>query len=205
MTDLIQPKLIYLIRRHPAFTRADWTARWRQHAALGMSLPRWKNVARYVHGDVVEPRAGQHAYLADHDGVGLIWHRSLTHRAAHFADTSSQAVMVADEAETFADWIANHCLSAREEVLIAPSDAAVVKLMCFLWDDAAVARPDGTCGHVRNVPLPGDWGLDCTGIEEFWFADEDAANAAAKALGLTGRSLAVLVRDSELYSIGELL
>lgn len=199
MPDFFQPKLIYLIRRHPAFARADWTPRWRQHGALGMSLPRWKNVARYVHGDVVEPRADQRTYLADHDGVGQIWHRSLAHREAHFADTSSQATMVADEAETFADWIANHCLSAREEVMISPSEEARAKLMCFLWGGDAPARPDRARGHVRNLPLPGSWGLDCASIEEFWFTREDEADAAARQLGLTARSLTVLVRETELY------
>jgi hypothetical protein len=112
--------------------------------------------------------------------------------------------MVADEAETFADWIANHCLSAREEVLAAPSAEAQVKLVCFLWDGAALPAPEGACGHVRNIPLPspqpGGWGLDCDLVEEFWFASEDEADAAARRLGLTGRSLAVLARETQLYS-----
>jgi hypothetical protein len=207
MPDLFQPKLIYLIRRYPAFTRRDWTDRWRQHGALGMSLPRWKNVARYVHCDIVEPAPDQKAYLADHDGVGLIWHRSLAHREAHFADTSSQATMVADEAETFADPIADHCLSAREEIVVAPGRDSRVKLMCFLWDGAAAALPERACGHVRNIPLPtdrpGGWGLNCTQIEEFWFARDEDAVAAARGLGLTGRSLAILAHETELYRAGD--
>ncbi len=205
MDEPFQPKLIYLARRHPSFARNAWTARWRRHGALGMSLPRWKNVARYVHCDVLEPSPAQRAYLSDHDGVGLIWHRSLAHRDAHFADTSSQTVMEQDEAETFAGWIADRCLSAREEVFVPPPEGGV-KLVCFLWNVPGMVTPARACGHVRNTPLPpvreGGWGLDCDLVEEFWFANPEDADAAARDMRLAAPSLAVLCREVELYRAG---
>jgi len=200
----IRPKLIYLTRRNPAYTRPDWTARWRQHGALGMSLPRWRNVARYVHCDLIEPRPEQSAYLADHDGIGLIWHRSLAHREAHFADTSAQATMVRDEAETFARPIAMDCLSAEEQVVLPPpDDGDLLKLTVFHRDIRFSPRPAGAIGHVRNVPLPhpqgGDWGLPYLNIEEFWFASAAAADEAAQSLHQVSGALCVLGKEVELY------
>lgn len=48
----MEPKLIYLARRNPVLTREGFTAKWRQHGALGMSMPQWGNIRRYVHCDV---------------------------------------------------------------------------------------------------------------------------------------------------------
>jgi hypothetical protein len=83
----MEPKLIYLARRNPGLTRAGFTARWRQHGALGMSMPRWINIRRYVHCDVQQP--GVPGIDETYDGVGLIWHRSPEARARHRADNSS--------------------------------------------------------------------------------------------------------------------
>lgn len=200
----IRPKLIYLTRRNPAFTRQDWTARWRQHGALGMSLARWRNVARYVHCDLIEPRPEQRAYLADHDGIGLIWHRSLAHREAHFADTTAQETMVRDEAETFARPIALDCLSAEEQILLPPpADGALLKLTVFHRGAGTSPTLATALGHVRNVPLPhpqgGSWGLPYRAIEELWFDSATAADAAAQALFASGAPLLVLGREVELY------
>lgn len=200
----IIPKLIYLTRRNPAFARSDWTARWRQHGALGMSLARWRNVARYVHCDLIEPRPDQRAYLEDHDGIGLIWHRSLAHREAHFADTTAQATMVRDEADTFARPIAMDCLSAEEQViLVAPDDGRLVKLTAFHRSTRCSPTPSGALGHIRNVPLPhpqgGAWGLPYQTIEEFWFVSAAAADEVAQSLHKASGALCVLGQEVELY------
>ena len=50
---MLRPKLIYLARRNPALTREAFVPRWPRHGALGMSLPRWRNIWRYVHCDVL--------------------------------------------------------------------------------------------------------------------------------------------------------
>ena len=197
-------KLIYLARRNPAFDRADWTARWRQHGALGMSLSRWRNVARYVHCDLIEPRPDQRHYLGDHDGIGLIWHHSIAHRDAHFADTTAQAVMVRDEAETFARPIALDCLAATEQVVLPPpGDGTLIKLTAFRRDTASTATPGDAKGHVRNVTLPhpdgGTWGLPFKLVEEFWFASEAKADRAAHALHAASKPVCVLGREVELY------
>lgn len=197
-------KLIYLTRRNPVYDRAGWTARWRQHGALGMSLSRWRNVARYVHCDLIEPRPEQRCYLADHDGIGLIWHHSIAHRDAHFADTTAQAIMVRDEEETFARPIALDCLAATEQIVLSPpKDGTLIKLTAFHQDTASTAMPGNAKGHVRNVTLPHPdgrtWGLPFQLVEEFWFVSEAETDRAARALNAASKAVCVLGREVELY------
>ncbi len=220
--DDFQPKLIYLARRHPALTRETFTPRWRQHGALGMSRPRWRNIARYVHGDVID--------RDDCDGIGLIWHRSRAARAAHLADTDSRLQMEQDEVETFAEPIVNVCLLAREYVLLGPPDAPVsatgradpdgpVKLTRFLNTHAPAdatelrLRLDAAelplLGHVINLPLLPErgsaWGLTHACVEELWFENlEDARRAAlvaAAAPGTNASTMSVLTREVLLHQI----
>lgn len=202
----LSPKLIYLTRRNPAFAREEWTARWRQHGALGMSRARWKNVRRYVHCDLIEPQGEEGAYLGDHDGVGLIWHRSVEHRNAHFSDNEAQEVMEADEDETFAEKIWLHCLSAEEQIIAEPDPDAPFHLFCFAWDDEQFPDVPGSRGQAYCTPLPhpsgSAWGLDCKQIGEFWFKDRGLATSAALALNRPGR-ICVIGRDCELYNLSD--
>jgi hypothetical protein len=217
--DSFEPKLIYLTRRHPALSREGFTARWREHGALGMSRPRWKNIARYVHCDIMLPPADCGAVLSDHDGIGIIWHRSPAHRAAHIADTTSRAEMEADERLSFAEPIVNVCLIVRETVLLAPPPAGTaVKLTRFIWDgeSAETAQtPSGagqipamqsSLGHVINQPLPAErgshWGLNCNRVQELWFANVPQAIEAARTLAVTDRAakvISALSNEVELY------
>jgi len=226
-----QPKLIYLARRNPALaSRRDFVARWRQHGALGMSLPRWRNVARYVHCDALDLPPPTPGVDASYDGIGIVWHRSPAARAAHVADTGSRLQMERDELETFARPIVETCLLARERVLLAPQDTAraPVKLTRFLHagDDPPALRlaaggPDTVTsrqrelaaagaparGHVLNLPLPPErattWGLACAAIEELWFDDAEAARAAARwfaAATVAPAAIAMITNEVLLYS-----
>lgn len=217
-----QPKLMYLARRNPALTREAFTLRWRQHGALGMSRPRWRNIARYVHGDVLD--------RDDYDGIGLIWHRSRAARAAHLADTDSRLQMEQDEFETFAEPVVNFCLLAREYVLLGPPPSAIsttgaadlhgpVKLTRFLTTHAPADSTELRLrldtagvelrGQVINLPLPAErgnaWGLRHACVEELWFANlADARRAAvvtAAAPSSNASTIAVLTRDVCLYQI----
>src|ERR1700728_4689988 len=116
-SDEFEPKLIYLAKRNPGLSRDDFLKRWRQHGALGMSLPRWKNISRYVHCDVLHPTTDAAVLNDEYDGVRLIWHHSAQARAAHLADTTSRSTMERDEFETFSQPIVNSCLLAREEIV----------------------------------------------------------------------------------------
>lgn len=203
----MQPKLIYLARRSPGLGRAAFTPRWRQHGALGMSRPRWKNIARYVHCDVLDD--------SGYDAIGLIWHRSAEHRAAHLADTSSRLDMERDEAATFARPIVEDCLLARETVLSPPAVAADEARKVFAFFTSAPATPldprlrqlhrvgAPALGCVRNEALPPErasgWGLRFPLIEEFWFGDDDSARRAAAQLQAQGAASAIITNHVCLY------
>ncbi len=165
-----------------------------------MSLPRWRNIARYVHCDLQLPRPGSVGSLSDYDGIGMIWHRSPLHRAAHLADLTSKGEMEADEAETFAAPIRQVCLVAREECLEVPNKLATWKLVRFANGPSTVF-PSPVMGLIRNhalVPEEGErWGLDHPVVEEFWFAGRKQAEDAA--LNLHNGATVVLGRDTLLY------
>ena len=205
-----QPKLIYLARRPPGLDRAEFTSRWRQHGALGMSMPRWRNIARYLHCDV-DPAT------PSHDGVGMIWHRSVEARHAHIADRSSRGAMESDERATFAEPIVQCCLLTRERVLLAPpppTDAAckLVRVISELADGHCVGALAGLAdaglqplGLVNNLPLPPDqveaWGIRCKQVEEWWFGSRTSALQALEWLAdrFPDTGICLLTNEVELY------
>lgn len=204
-----EPKLVYLAKRNPALSREAFIARWRQHGALGMSLPRWRNIVRYVHCDVLPGSGAAPGLAQQYDGVGIVWHRSVAARAAHLADTRSREAMERDELETFAEPVGSSCVLTRESVVQLPAGAerTAVKLIRFMRTavradaEALGARRNEASGelrrrliaagapprgHVVNVALPPEraaWGLESDCIEELWFDDAATARRAAAALG----------------------
>lgn len=198
----MQPKLIYLAQRRPDMTREQFIARWRQHGLLGMSKPRWANIARYVHCDVLDAGTEFPGISNDYDGVGLIWHKSQEARSAHRADVSSQREMEADERETFREPVVNFCLLAEEIETIYARELIEnpVKLFRFLRckDNphrgglqreiidrrpqlANLTRRDRgwPARHCVNASLRPQsegrtaWRLDADCVEEFWFENLD--------------------------------
>jgi hypothetical protein len=183
-----RPKLIYCAERHPAFDRDGFTRRWRQHARLGMSLPRWVNIHRYVHCDpipiAIPPGVLAHAC----DGVALLWYRSEAARQRHVCDQDARAIMKRDEAETFARPVGAFSLLAEEIVFRpAPGSASTLFLLFTRRADVApdrfvdfrrdvlgprilgaIAAGGTRVGYVQNYPAPADHspGLAVDGIDE---------------------------------------
>ncbi|MGE4220784.1 MAG: EthD family reductase [Alphaproteobacteria bacterium] len=203
MTEGLRPKRIYMAIRRPGLTREQFAPRWRQHGTLAMSLPRWTNVARYGHCDVVpcdDPAVGA---SDEYDGIGLIWFRSPETRRGHFADAGART-MGRDEEEVFGVAIKNADLFAAER-LLRDGPSGGVKKVSFLTRKAGMSREDflrhwrddhaplllETPGlrepilrYAQNDPLPPDrpgetrWPLDYDGVEEVWYADLAALRAA---------------------------
>lgn len=220
---MIRPKLMYLARRNPALSAQQFTPRWRQHGALGMSMPRWKNIWRYVHCDVL-PESGN-----DYDGVGIVWHKSPETRRAHREDTSSQATMEADERQTFDQLVVNFCALMAEHTVLPPTVTAKAKLIRFarsedatpgalLQDSAAHAERllNGALGKslrgvVQNHAQPSEtgraWGLPYEYIEELWFDSvQEAADARTTLRGVvpsacSGEPVAILTNEVVLYQV----
>ena len=96
-----RPKLIYFAERRPEMSREAFRARWRKHARLGMSMPRWRNIHRYVQYDAVT-LPGLRMPAIPCDGVAAVWYRDEEHRLKHIADRSAGPILKRDERETFA-------------------------------------------------------------------------------------------------------
>lgn len=193
----VQAKYIYLARRHPSLDRSGFTARWRRHGALGMSMPRWSNVRRYVHCDTLPQAAHIPGIRDEYDGVGMIWYHSAVSRTSHTRDHASQHAMEADEAETFDEPVVNFGVLCTEQVVhdLAPTGIKLIRFMFrpqsvseslfdAAWERHTIAMlrlanaEGGLRRYVLNRPLPPErqegWGLDVRGIEELWFDDVEA-------------------------------
>ena len=110
--------------------REAFRARWREHARLGMSMPRWRNIHRYVHCDAVampEPAPGPQLPAARCDGVAMVWYRDEAHRLKHIADTSAGPVLKRDERETFVRPVRDFAVLTVEHLLL-PFDGERRKL-----------------------------------------------------------------------------
>jgi hypothetical protein len=134
-TDL--PKLIYFAERRAHMDAAAFRARWREHARLGMSMPRWRNVRRYLHCDSVDTPDSL-LPVAPCDGVAIICYRDEARRLRHIGDRSAVPLMKADEAETFARPVREVALLA-DEFIFEPGGAATSKLFLRFWRQADAA------------------------------------------------------------------
>jgi hypothetical protein len=211
-------KLIYRAERHPDLDRIGFRERWRQHARLGMSQPRWRNIRRYAHCDPIDDRAPW-------DGVALLWYRDETARLRHVGDPSARAIMRADETETFARPVRAFSTLVTETPTVS-SHTASYKLFVFIWRvggstrDAFVAN----CMHAyadrraRLASRPGfrglalnaarseaelsGFGLDCDAIEESdWDAPLDLVSepipGATRSEPLWTRHVLLYDRDAQ--------
>jgi len=177
MNSSEQPKLVYIAQRHPRYGPGDFTRRWRQHAALGMSQPRWQNVARYLHCDRVDGLPPG-VTVVECDGVAIVVYRSEAHRRAHIAVEEARRTMKADELDTFAQPVSRTSLLCQEQ-LVSPANGESFRLFVFwasespqfyyAWDAAATrwrgALPQDV-GLVRNRPSGDPGEFRCAGIDE---------------------------------------
>jgi hypothetical protein len=187
-----RPKLIYVAQRHPRYTHEAFIRRWRQHAALGMSQARWRNVARYLHCDRVDGLPPS-APALDCDGVAIVVYRSEQAREAHIADEVARRTMKADELDTFAQPVASTSLLVREEIeRDGPLDG--FRLFVF-WSpsgaseqahwDRVLGRAE--VGLTRNRAAGPIGGWPCSGIDELTCAHIDPLATLAKGLVQQGR------------------
>jgi hypothetical protein len=152
----MQPKLIYFAERHPNFDRAGFRVRWRAHGALGMRLPRWRNVLRYTQCDRIDAEFDVPGELG-YDGVATVVFRGEAERLAHIADPDGRLTK-ADEAETFAKPVRDVSALTRPMLMLPHRSGAPMRL--FVARRTAPA-PDSVsflaefgCGHECNLVRP---------------------------------------------------
>ncbi len=136
-----RPKLIYFAERLPELDRDGFIRRWREHARLGMSMPRWKNISRYVHCDAVGiPGLG--LPVAWCDGVAIVWYRDEKARLAHISDRSAGPVLKRDEMETFARPVCDVSILTDAYEFRAPAAETPLKLFLRIWGHPEQSRKD---------------------------------------------------------------
>jgi hypothetical protein len=184
-----RPKLIYVAARHPRYSHDTFIARWRQHAALGMSQPRWRNVARYLHCDWIEGLPAS-APSMQCDGVAIVVYRSERARQAHIADEFARRTMKQDELDTFAQPVANTSLLLREKIE-RPGRLDGFRLFVF-WpagslETALAADGDLLQGSdvawTRNEPAGHVGAWECARVDELTSATIEPLCALAARLG----------------------
>ena len=172
MTASESPKLIYVAVRHPRFSHDAFIARWREHAALGMSQPRWRNVVRYLHCDRIDGLPASVPTI-DCDGVAVVVYRSEEARQAHIADDTARRTMKQDELDTFAQPVANAALLLVETV---ERPASFEFRLFVFWPNGSAPHALAFCNEVlqradfgwtRNEAVAeriGAW--DCPRVDE---------------------------------------
>jgi hypothetical protein len=209
-----RPKLIYVAQRHPRYTHEAFIQRWRQHASLGMSQARWRNVARYLHCDRIDGLPPSVPTL-ECDGVAIVVYRSEQAREAHIADEPARRTMKADELDTFAQPVANVSVLAHEEI---ERDGPLGGFRLFVfWPGSGAAerarwdrlRTSADVGLTRNRPAGpvGSW--PWAGVDELISAHVEplgalASDFARERQAIEGEVRFVLTRTVVLHDVSDL-
>lgn len=190
------PKFIYLARRNPELSAHQFRLRWREHAAMGMRMPRFKNIWRYVQCDLLPIPLDVPDGCNGYDGIGMSWYRSQRARVAHQADREATATLARDQDEVFAERVTKSSMLAREIVLRKSAEASG-KIVVLLRKKEGLngdqfseycrtvrgprllglpAFKSHARDYVQNVPISRDQGgepnLDWDCIEEIGLSDD---------------------------------
>jgi len=136
----IEPKLIYFAQRCSGMDALAFRRRWREHARLGMSMPRWRNIRRYAHCDAFEVERSK-LPIGWCDGVATLSYRNESCRFAHVTDASAAPQMKRDEAETFAHPVREAAILA-DELVFERSRSATTKLFLRLRRSDQITREE---------------------------------------------------------------
>lgn len=200
--------MIYLARRNPALTAADFPQAWREHSALGRQCKnvgqRVKAVAqcsRHLQADAV-------ALSTDYDGINLMVLADREAGSVIWSDPETLAVMRPDEPRVFAGYVRNFSLLCRQRVLHSRLLAdelpqkGLVMLIGFLqrsdeWPGAATAPAicptqwkTGALNLATRIvcntvdeEAPAGYGY--RHIVEWWFESMEQAQSAAQELDVS--------------------
>jgi hypothetical protein len=201
-----RPKLIYVAQRHPRYTHEAFIQRWRQHAALGMSQARWRNVALYLHCDRIDGLPPGVPTI-ECDGVAIVVYRSEQARQAHVADETARRTMKQDELDTFAQPVAHTSLLLREEIE-RPGPLDGYRLFVF-WSDMVrdIEPSNAEVGLTHNHPAGRIGDFECARVDEITSASVEPLCALAARIpdelqGTSGARL-VLTRTVVLHNAPE--
>ncbi len=193
-------KLIYLARRKPGLDFDQFVRRWRQHGALGMQQPFWRQALCYVQAEPILPTPIAGA-SEDFDAVAYFMLRDATFDEMTGEDNIGSALMAADELETFSAPIPSTSLWVDEETIKAGERGGITAFLFF--EDASTAATAAA------------WVRDATGLERVILNRTSEAMAAMNTLpfatvlevsapNLSLLSAALQANDRQLLATSEL-
>jgi hypothetical protein len=154
ITTTIQPKQLYLARRSPALTLAEFRARWRRHGELAMGLPLWHNIFRYTQGDSIEVPAGTRSRLQgfddSYDGIATVWFNDVAAVGAIPADPD-HPILLRDEDEIF-DRPVGETSIFTDEVVERDLGATMVKLVLLVRRHPGLAQAEFEAAWGAQTP-----------------------------------------------------
>ncbi|MBU6258020.1 MAG: EthD domain-containing protein [Burkholderiales bacterium] len=182
-------KMIYLARRNPALTAAQFPQAWREHSALGAGCTNVRDkVLSVTQCSRVLDAPALPGTTTDYDGVNLLRLRDRDCASAIWSDPETLAIMRPDEPRVFSTYVREFTLVCEETVLRDLPRGACC-LFGFLRSAAPglglegigpdlLDRPGArrlVWNAVCEAPPPG---YDYAAIAEWWFDDVDAAGRA---------------------------
>jgi hypothetical protein len=140
-------KILYLANRKPDFTPETFIPRWRQHGALAMSLPFWRQFSYYMQADVVRPIPLPGA-SNEYDGVSYMLSIDDDLFANPSAeDTANVQILLEDELKTFRGPIPPMVLVVEEKVIKAGARGGATAYLFFNALDKAQTVADSFAKH----------------------------------------------------------
>lgn len=205
-------KFMYFAKRKPGFTPETFIPRWRQHGALAMSLPMWRNMTLYIHADTIRPVPIAGA-SSEYDGFsyGVARDEQLSKNPSP-DDAANVQRLLNDELETFEAPIPPILMFVDEEILKKGAPGGVTA--CLTFNDlrkaevvakAYASQPKATrvvLNRVRADMKMADMKVSYTATVEISAADVDGLKTVLEADGAPWRTadLTVIARETILYN-----
>jgi hypothetical protein len=179
-------KVVYLARRNPSLSIADFPARWRQHSLLAGSMPSirpgFAQVAQCInlYDRAVVPRAA-----LNYDGVNLLTLSGPEFATLMWQSDEVQELILPDELATFASYVRYFSLTTLEYP-VSDSPMRPFCLISFLKRDRKLGMEEfktalidahaemarGKRRAVVNIVTDRQPGYNFDAITELWFESE---------------------------------
>jgi hypothetical protein len=179
-------KIVYLARRNPSLSIADFPARWRQHSLLAGSMPSirpgFAQVAQCInlYDRAVVPRAA-----LNYDGVNLLTLTGPEFANLMWQSDEVQELILPDELATFASYVRHFSLTTLEYP-VSDSPMQPFCLISFLKRDRKLdmdnfrnalieahgEMAEGRRRAVVNIVTDRQPGYNFDAITELWFESE---------------------------------
>ncbi|RSD11729.1 hypothetical protein EIY87_33715 [Amycolatopsis eburnea] len=188
-------KLVYLARRNPALSAAEFVVRWRQHSLLAGSMPLIRpGIVQTAHCLNLFDRTVFARAALDYDGVNFLTLTGPEVATAMWQHDEMMELVQPDELATFSTY-ARHFTLTTHEHLASPGGMRAHCLAVFLKRDRALTNEQfvaalteahagvaaGTRRGVVNAVVDRPPGYNFDAVTELWFDSAEEMRAFTRA------------------------